>query len=266
MRKLKHELLELACWFGNLPRTKAQAVFSLLDEGKSKVRSVKVSLEKYYKEGYLEKIIENGETLFRITEDGRKRNVHNPLDVNPYSQRWDGYWRVIIYDIKEIRKMDREALRRKLIQKGFGCYQDSVWISPWEVTFEIERLIEHRHLEGQVFVLKTERLGIDDEKALVEKTWKLSKLNQTYQDFIKYYKQEEERIQKTLQDRQTKKAALGILADRAINEYKMILTIDPSIPSDLLPDDWLGIAVHKFCQKLSLYRRDVKEMLNTIAG
>ncbi|MEY4747405.1 MAG: hypothetical protein RLZZ416_454 [Candidatus Parcubacteria bacterium] len=48
------------------------------------------------------------------------------------SFRWDGRWRVLIFDIPEYRKKDREKLRRTLRSVGFEHLQDSVWIYPYD--------------------------------------------------------------------------------------------------------------------------------------
>ena len=48
------------------------------------------------------------------------------------SFRWDGRWRVLIFDIPEYRKKDREKLRRTLQSVGFLRLQDSVWIFPYD--------------------------------------------------------------------------------------------------------------------------------------
>src|SRR3989344_4584058 len=43
-------------------------------------------------------------------------------------RRWDGKWRVVIFDIWERRKGTRERLRSILKKAGFFMLQDSVWI------------------------------------------------------------------------------------------------------------------------------------------
>ncbi|MFA6077780.1 MAG: CRISPR-associated endonuclease Cas2 [Candidatus Paceibacterota bacterium] len=52
------------------------------------------------------------------------------LIVKP--KRWDGKWRVIIYDLKENKKSLREKLRLTLIGFGFTKLQDSVWVYPYD--------------------------------------------------------------------------------------------------------------------------------------
>jgi len=45
--------------------------------------------------------------------------------------RWDGKWRVLIFDIREQRRQIRFRLRALLQGSGFVRLQDSVWVYPY---------------------------------------------------------------------------------------------------------------------------------------
>ncbi|TSC68188.1 MAG: phenylacetic acid degradation operon transcriptional regulator, paaX family [Parcubacteria group bacterium Gr01-1014_72] len=47
-------------------------------------------------------------------------------------KRWDGKWRVLIFDIPERRKRTRERIRRTLATIGFRLLQRSVWVYPYD--------------------------------------------------------------------------------------------------------------------------------------
>lgn len=47
-------------------------------------------------------------------------------------KRWDGKWRVLIFDIPEKRKNTREKVRLTLAALGFKHLQDSVWVFPYD--------------------------------------------------------------------------------------------------------------------------------------
>jgi hypothetical protein len=47
-------------------------------------------------------------------------------------RRWDGKWRVLIFDIPEYRRGLREKVRRTLRAIGFAHLQHSVWIYPYD--------------------------------------------------------------------------------------------------------------------------------------
>src|SRR3989344_5315242 len=46
-------------------------------------------------------------------------------------KRWDGKWRVLIFDIPEHKKVLRDKVRNTLELLGFKWLQDSVWIYPY---------------------------------------------------------------------------------------------------------------------------------------
>lgn len=58
------------------------------------------------------------------------------LESNEYQiqkpHRWDGRWRVLIFDIPEKRRKLRDQIRRSLIDIGFVRVQNSVWIYPYD--------------------------------------------------------------------------------------------------------------------------------------
>lgn len=64
--------------------------------------------------------------------------------------RWDGRWRVVIYDIPHSKKSARDALRRKLYELGFAEWQKSVFIFPYPCREEIDFIIELFNLRPYV--------------------------------------------------------------------------------------------------------------------
>lgn len=47
-------------------------------------------------------------------------------------KRWDGSWRIVIFDIAERRRSARDRLRNMLTRIGFQKLQDSVWAYPYD--------------------------------------------------------------------------------------------------------------------------------------
>jgi len=63
----------------------------------------------------------------------------NELEIS-IPKKWDGKWRVIIFDIPHEYRMKRDIFRRKLKELGFYSLQKSVWIHPHECKKEINLL------------------------------------------------------------------------------------------------------------------------------
>jgi DNA-binding transcriptional regulator PaaX len=75
--------------------------------------------------------LKNGE--LRITQRGRlyllKRTFYKNKERK--KEKWDGEWRVLIFDIPENLRFIRDQIRTTLVAIGFMRLQDSVWIYPY---------------------------------------------------------------------------------------------------------------------------------------
>ena len=105
------------------------------------------------------KKVEIGDGLYevKLTEKGRVRALNRQLEnIKNKKQKWDGKWRMVAFDIPEIYKKGRDALRQKLNKIGFHKLQESIFITPYDCKKEIEALVKFFRLEKYV------RFGILD--------------------------------------------------------------------------------------------------------
>ena len=52
--------------------------------------------------------------------------------AQPTPRKWDGKWRILMFDIPEYRKALRQKIRTMLRTIGFVRLQDSVWVYPYD--------------------------------------------------------------------------------------------------------------------------------------
>ena len=88
---------------------------------RSKDTLINIGLLKY-KNGFLE-LTEKGEAKLKLLEM-KDWKIDKP-------KKWDGRWRMLIFDIPEKKKPLREKIRSTLFSIGFMRLQDSVWIYPY---------------------------------------------------------------------------------------------------------------------------------------
>jgi len=82
--------------------------------------------------------------LIRVTSEGQTRTIELTKEgealidglyagsyVIPLPARWDGKWRLVMFDVPEVRKAIRDTLRMLLRNAGFVHFQDSAWIQPY---------------------------------------------------------------------------------------------------------------------------------------
>ena len=92
--------------------------------------------------GFIDFKNENGQIYIKLTEAGRRRAGYfqiNDLRIKKPFQ-WDKQWRIVFFDISELKKLHREAFRGKLKELGFCQLQKSVWVHPFKCDSEIELL------------------------------------------------------------------------------------------------------------------------------
>jgi DNA-binding transcriptional regulator PaaX len=94
----------------------------------------KSSLSRLISRGYLTLIEEGDKKRIRLTPKGERYAAllgEGKLALKK-PRRWDGKWRMLIFDIPERRRNTRVRIRATLISLGFLRLQDSVWVYPYD--------------------------------------------------------------------------------------------------------------------------------------
>ncbi len=118
------------------------------------------------KEGCLIMEKKNHQIYISLTEKGKKKAGWLQIDSLKIKRpkKWDGKWRLVIFDISQIKKLYREAFRGKLKELGFYPLQKSVWIYPFDCRAEIELLKEFFGLsDKELRLIVTEDIGEDNK-------------------------------------------------------------------------------------------------------
>jgi DNA-binding transcriptional regulator PaaX len=105
----------------------------------------------------------NGKRYARVTETGeqmleleslREKSMQKP-------KRWDGRWRVVLFDIPERRRGVRNRLRTFMQEYGFVRLQDSAWIYPYDCEDLIALAKANFHIGFDVLYMIVEYLEHD---------------------------------------------------------------------------------------------------------
>lgn len=95
--------------------------------------------------GYLEEVEIKGGKFLKITKKGRLKLIKKKILKN-----WDGFWRIIAFDIEETKKKTRDVFRSKLRLLGCKPIQKSVWITPRDISADLEILLDLLDIEKNV--------------------------------------------------------------------------------------------------------------------
>jgi len=100
----------------------------------------------------------DGKRYLRITPTGRRAFAFEQAKVALKNQKkkWDGRWRMVVFDVPERRRQVRNRLRATMLEIGFARLQNSVWVYPYDC-------------EDFIALLKAElRVGKDALYAIVD--------------------------------------------------------------------------------------------------
>lgn len=103
---------------------------------------------------------ENGNKVsIEITEKGERRLLEYDFEnIELKTKKRDGKWRIIIFDIPERKKRERDAFRRKLEQIGCIRLQDSVFVSAFPCKNEIDFLSHYLEISDYVTLIVVDKI------------------------------------------------------------------------------------------------------------
>lgn len=141
-------------------------MLGLADKGKRLANTkyyIKTTIGKLHKQGLIE-FKDDGEIRHVIlSKKGELRLVaHQKLGLNErLRERWDGKWRIVMFDIKECTRPSRDSLRDELTNLGFIKIQNSVWVFPHDCEEFIFLLKTDFELGKNVLYMTVEKLEND---------------------------------------------------------------------------------------------------------
>ncbi|GIW62015.1 MAG: hypothetical protein KatS3mg089_0867 [Patescibacteria group bacterium] len=121
------------------------------------------TLKRLEKQKLIQRKYVNGKQTIIITKDGRKRILTYALEelIIKKPHRWDGKWRVVMYDIPQQQKRLQELLSHILKNLGFLSIQESVYLIPYPCYDEIEFLREYYGVGRYLKYLLVEKIEDD---------------------------------------------------------------------------------------------------------
>ncbi|OGZ67688.1 MAG: CRISPR-associated endonuclease Cas2 [Candidatus Staskawiczbacteria bacterium RIFCSPHIGHO2_02_FULL_34_9] len=106
------------------------------------------------------KNLENKKAII-ITKAGIDKALKASFKIegrNKKNKRKDNKWIMIIFDIPQKHRKARDLLRSILNNLGYKMFQQSVWITPYDVSDKTEKLLQAYSLDGYVKIFIVEKL------------------------------------------------------------------------------------------------------------
>jgi DNA-binding transcriptional regulator PaaX len=177
-----------------------------------------------------------GDRLYRLTEQGRLHALGGRDPEAHWSRHWDGYWRIVLFDVPMEQHVHRGRLRRYLHARGFGCLQGSVWVTPNPVHGEREILTGGKINVEFLLLLEARPCSGESDAEIVAGAWDFEVINRRYARHLKLL---DRRPDRSLCDNVAARALQSWAADERA-AWHAAVEIDPLLPKRLLPPDYLG--------------------------
>jgi len=94
-----------------------------------------------------------------LTKKGINRALEVSFKIEEKIKRKDGKWAMLIFDVPEKHRKSRDLLRSILYNLGYKMFQQSVWITPYDVSEKTEKLLQLHDLDSYVKIFLIEEMG-----------------------------------------------------------------------------------------------------------
>lgn len=220
-------------WIGSL--------IKLLEAFGHNEQAVRAAVSRMSKQGWVKSERRGNKSFYSLTEQGIVRMEEASRRIyKETSPAWDGKWWILLYNIPEEKRHLRDKLREELTWSGFGPLSNSCWLTPNNLRKEINVLIKKYKIEKFVTLFEAEHEGMQSHEELVKRCWDLNEINDRYADFIEQYSQKYIIHKDKIKKNEMSDSKCFVESALLVHEYRKFLFIDPSLPSELLPDKWLG--------------------------
>lgn len=128
------------------------------------------SIKNLVESGCIEILKSDNKSYLKLTKKGKNKLNSIKLEGEGalIPSQWDGLWRIIILDIPEERKSEREALRYLLKKANFVCIKNTVWISPHPYEHLFTNIKKDLGLGTELMIIITDKLDPETHKAFLE--------------------------------------------------------------------------------------------------
>jgi phenylacetic acid degradation operon negative regulatory protein len=147
-------------------------------------------------------------------------------------------WMLAVFSVPEAERHKRHVLRSQLTRLGFGTAAPGVWIAPAHLHEATADMLRRLELDSYADLFRGDHLAFGDLVAKVRRWWDLDELDRHYQEFLDAHTPVRRHWQRcgTPNDRRA-------FADyvRVLTDWRRLPYLDPGLPEELLPEDWIGI-------------------------
>ena len=187
--------------------------------------------------------------VVRLTEKGQQLLIGNRNPENEWARDWDGTWNMVIFDIPESERSLRRKLRDVLRTNHFGCFQQSVWLSPHSLDSINESIRKATPGLGSLTLMESRLLSGQNNIDAAKSAWNFSHINSNYKAYIKHIN--------LFGSKSHPKNTDNFIAKEKLL-WETALSHDPLLPKQLIPRGYMGEKAYR------LRKRKLPRIMDTI--
>jgi phenylacetic acid degradation operon negative regulatory protein len=147
-------------------------------------------------------------------------------------------WLLAVFSVPEAERHRRHVLRSELTRLGFGMVAPGVWIVPAHPGDATAETLRRLGLDAYADLFHADHLAFGDAAAKIRGWWDLDDLERRYFAFIRAYEPVLARFERGGPASGGEAFAQYV---RVLTDWRQLPYLDPGLPTELLPDDWIGI-------------------------
>jgi phenylacetic acid degradation operon negative regulatory protein len=184
-------------------------------------------------------------------------------------------WLLAVFSVPETERHRRHVLRSELARLGFGMVAPGVWIvpaHPGDTTAETLRRLE---LDAYADLFHADHLAFGDLASKIRRWWDLDELERRYESFLRTHEPALRRWEHVKEQGVPAgtQAGAGTQAEafadyvRVLTDWRRLPYLDPGLPAELLPGDWIGIrAAEEFFAVRALLEEPARAYVQRVIG
>jgi len=204
-------------------------------------QSIRSAVSRMCRMGLLKVRREGLKSYYSLTKDGFSLLDKGAQRIFERRQNgWDSIWTIVVYFIPEENRQARDQLRQELGWMGYGPLSTATWISPRDLSKEVEELAEQLGIKEYIQVFQAKHQGLNGAQSIISRCWDLNHIHQKYAGFIAEYRPKLRNHQRRLQAGESiEPSECFVERFNLIHEYRRLPFFDPDLPEELLPRNWL---------------------------
>jgi phenylacetic acid degradation operon negative regulatory protein len=146
-------------------------------------------------------------------------------------------WLLAVFSVPEAQRQRRHVLRSQLARLGFGTAAPGVWIAPAYLHDATAEMLRRLGLDSYADLFRADHVAFGELAPKVRQWWDLDLLEKLYGQFL----DANEPLLRRWRSRPKQEREAFADYVRVLTDWRRLPYLDPGLPAELLPPNWVGI-------------------------